>query len=162
MPFLVGLTGGIGSGKSAVAELFARRAITVIDTDAIAHELTAPGGAAIQALRAEFGPESIAADGALDRARMRALVFRDPAARRRLEHILHPFIRAESAARASAAPGPYVILMVPLLVESGVQQGNGGWRYQRVLVVDCAEDRQVERLHRHYLTLAEESSLHGG
>lgn len=210
MPFLVGLTGGIGSGKSAVAEFFVRRGITVVDTDTIAHELTVPGGAAIQAIRAEFGPESITADGALDRARMRALVFRDSAARRRLEHILHPLIRAESAARASAAPGPYVVLVVPLLVESGVRQGNGGRRYQRVLVVDCAEDKQVERvtrrsglpedevrriiasqagrrarlaaaddvidnggaladlepqverLHRHYLTLAEKSSYHGG
>jgi dephospho-CoA kinase len=144
MTFVVGLTGGIGSGKSAVAGLFARRGVTVVDTDAIAHELTAPGGAAIEPIRASFGSDYISPEGALDRTRMRALVFRDPESKRRLERILHPRIRAESAARVAAAASPYAILVVPLLVEAGLDRN----RYQRVLVVDCSEDTQVERVMR--------------
>lgn len=144
MTFVVGLTGGIGSGKSAVAELFARRGITVVDTDAIAHELTAPGGSAIEAIRESFGSDFITREGALDRARMRALVFGDPQSKRRLERILHPRIRAESAARIAAADTPYVILVVPLLVEAGAER----IRYQRVLVVDCDEDTRTERVMR--------------
>jgi dephospho-CoA kinase len=144
MTLVVGLTGGIGSGKSAVAELFARRGVTVVDTDAIAHELTAPGGAAIEAIRAAFGSEYITPEGALDRVRMRALVFRDPDSKRRLERILHPRIRSESAARVAAAESPYAVLVVPLLVEAGTDRN----RYQRVVVVDCSEDAQVERVMR--------------
>ena len=144
MTFVVGLTGGIGSGKSAVAELFARRGITVVDTDAIAHSLTASGGAAIEAIRESFGSGYITPDGALDRARMRALVFRDPPSKRRLERILHPRIRAEGTARLAAAESPYAILVVPLLVEAGTDRN----RYQRVLVVDCSEQVQVERVTR--------------
>jgi dephospho-CoA kinase len=144
MTFVVGLTGGIGSGKSVVAELFARRGITVVDTDAIAHELTAPGGGAIEAIRESFGSDFITQEGALDRARMRALVFGDPQSKRRLERILHPRIRAESAARIAAADGPYAILVVPLLVEAGADRT----RYQRVVVVDCDEDAQIERVMR--------------
>jgi len=142
MTFVIGLTGGIGSGKSVVAEMFARRGAMIVDTDAIAHQLTAPGGAAVDAIRETFGSDYIAADGALDRARMRALVFRDPRSRRRLERILHPKIRAESAARIAAATSPYAILVVPLLVESGFERK----RYQRVLVVDCAESTRIERV----------------
>jgi len=115
MTFVVSLTGGIGSGKSAVAALFARRGITVVDTDAIAHELTSPGGGAMEAILESFGSDFITPEGALDRARMRALVFRDPQSKRRLERILHPRIRAESAVRIAAASSPYVILVVPLL-----------------------------------------------
>jgi dephospho-CoA kinase len=142
MSFVVGLTGGIGSGKSAVGDLFAARGIAVIDTDAIAHELTAPGGAAMPAIRAEFGDAVAAADGALDRAAMRALVFADPSARKRLEGILHPMIRIESERRLAAAESPYVIYMVPLLVESGDYRK----RVNRVAVVDCREETQIARV----------------
>ena len=144
MTFVVSLTGGIGSGKSAVAALFARRGITVVDTDAIAHELTSPGGGAMEAILESFGSDFITPEGALDRARMRALVFRDPQSKRRLERILHPRIRAESAVRITAASSPYVILVVPLLLEAGVDRA----RYQRVMVVDCDEDVQIERVMR--------------
>jgi dephospho-CoA kinase len=142
MSFVVGLTGGIGSGKSAVGDLFAARGIAVIDTDAIAHELTAPGGAAMPAIRAEFGDAAAAADGALDRAAMRAIVFAAPSARKRLEGILHPMIRIESERRLAAAESPYVIYMVPLLVESGDYHK----RVNRVAVVDCREETQIARV----------------
>jgi dephospho-CoA kinase len=140
--FTVGLTGGIGSGKSTVAREFEARGVTVVDADALAHRLTAPGGAAIPALRAAFGDEVIDASGALDRARMRAVAFGDARARTRLEEILHPLIRAESDRLAQAAPGPYVVLMIPLLVESG----NPRARCDRVLVVDCPEAEQIHRV----------------
>ncbi|HTF15466.1 MAG TPA: dephospho-CoA kinase [Burkholderiales bacterium] len=143
-PYTVGLTGGIGSGKSAVAGLFAGRGIAVIDTDEIAHELTRPGGEAIEAIRAAFGAGLIGADGALDRDGMRKLVFGSTAARKKLEGILHPLIRGESARRRAHARGPYAILVVPLLVEGGVDRS----RYARVLVVDCTEAQQVERAIR--------------
>lgn len=139
---VVGLTGGIGSGKSAAADCFAELGIDVVDTDAIAHRLTGAGGAAMPALVAEFGPEVAGADGALDRARMRRLVFADPAARGRLEAILHPLIREQSAADCQAATSPYVILAVPLLVESGTCRA----RCQRIVVVDCPESLQISRV----------------
>lgn len=144
MSYVVGLTGGIGSGKSAVADLFAQRGVTVVDTDAIAHALTAPGGAAIAAIRAEFGESAISTDGSLDRAAMRAMVFADPPARKRLEAILHPLIRAESERQLMANPAgsPYAILMVPLLVEAGDYRK----RVDRIAVVDCAESTQIERV----------------
>jgi dephospho-CoA kinase len=142
-PYTVGLTGGIGSGKSTVAELFAKRGVAVIDTDEIAHELTRPGGEAIEPIRAAF-PGLIGTDGALDRDGMRTLVFGDAAARRKLEGILHPLIREESARRRARARSPYAILVVPLLVEGGVDRS----RYARVLVVDCTEMQQVERAMR--------------
>jgi dephospho-CoA kinase len=140
--FSVGLTGGIGCGKSTVAAMFAARGASIIDTDRIAHLLTAPGGAAMPALLAEFGAEFARTDGALDRARMRALVFSDPAARTRLEAILHPRIRAATLAAAEQAEGAYLVFDVPLLVESG------SWRerVQRILVIDCPEQLQVERV----------------
>ena len=141
---VIGVTGGIGSGKSTVAELFAARGATVVDTDAIAHELTGPNGAAIAAIRAEFGDGVIRADGALDRDAMRERAFEDPAARRRLEAILHPMIRAESRRRLEAAEGPYALLVVPLLVESGDRAGG----VDRILVVDCPVEVQVERVMR--------------
>ncbi len=142
MTWVVGLTGGIGSGKSAVADLFAAHGIAVVDTDAIAHELTAPGGAAMPAIRAGFGDGVATAGGALDRAAMRAIVFTDPAAKKRLEAILHPLIRTESERRIAAASSPYVILMVPLLVESGSYRE----RVNRVAVVDCREATQIARV----------------
>jgi dephospho-CoA kinase len=140
--FSVGLTGGIGCGKSTVAELFAGLGATIVDTDAIAHSLTAPHGAAMPAILAEFGPDFATPEGALDRARMRSLVFTDAGARGRLEAILHPRIRDATAAAAAIATGPYVIFAVPLLIESGT------WaeRVSRVLAVDCSEDTQVARV----------------
>jgi dephospho-CoA kinase len=140
--FTVGLTGGIGSGKSTVARAFEAHGVEVVDADALAHRLTAPGGAAIPAIRAAFGPELIDATGALDRARMRALAFADPGARKRLEAILHPMIRTETERLARGAQSDYVILMIPLLVESGDPRS----RCDRVLVVDCPEEEQVRRV----------------
>lgn len=142
--FVVGLTGGIGSGKSTVADLFAARGVPVVDTDLIAHRITAPHGAAMPQIEAEFGPSFVAADGSMDRARMRALVFGDETARRRLESITHPLIRSETDRETRAAHGPYVIVVVPLLVESGSWKS----RVDRVLAVDCSIDTQVERVMR--------------
>lgn len=139
---LVGLTGGIGSGKSAAADEFARLGATVVDTDAISHELTTAGGAALPEIEAHFGQGFIGPDGALDRGRMRERVFASPAERRALEGILHPMIREESRRRIAAAPGPYVVHVVPLLVESG----EYGRRVDRVLVVDVPEAVQVARV----------------
>ena len=140
--YVVGLTGGIGSGKSAAAACFAAHGVAVVDTDAIAHELTAVGGAAMPALVAAFGPGAATADGALDRAYMRRLVFADPSARKRLEAILHPMIRTLSAERCQLARTPYVILAVPLLVESGTYRQ----RCNRIAVVDCPESLQISRV----------------
>ena len=136
------LTGGVGSGKSSVARLFVGRGVAVIDADALAHELTRSGGSAIPAIATAFGPEALDASGALDRARMRRLAFADPGARARLEAILHPLIRAESARQAAAATSAYVIHMIPLLVESGDPRP----RCDRVLVVDCPEEEQIRRV----------------
>jgi len=144
MAFVVGLTGGIGSGKSAAAEEFARLGAAVVDTDAIAHELTRAGGTAIAALRRGFGDQFIDAAGAMDRAKVRALVFSDPAAKARLESLLHPLIRAESERRIAAARSPYVVHVVPLLVESPDYRA----RVQRVLVIDCPPQVQAERVRR--------------
>lgn len=141
-PFSVGLTGGIGSGKTTVANLFADRGATVIDTDAIAHQLTMPGGVAIDAIRTEFGSTSIDASGAMDRAKMRARVFAEPDAKKRLEAILHPLIRQECERAAREAKDSYVIFVVPLLVESARWKA----RVSRVLVVDCPEELQIRRV----------------
>ena len=141
-PFTVGLTGGIGSGKSAAADLFVTHGASLVDTDAIAHALTAAGGAAMPAIRTQFGDAIIAADGSLDRAAMRAHVFARDEARQQLEAILHPMIRAESARQCSAARGSYVILAVPLLIESGSYRA----RCDRICVVDCPPELQIERV----------------
>ena len=117
--WVLALTGGIGSGKSAVAERLAALGAGVVDTDRVAHALTAPGGAAMPALAAAFGPEIVQADGAMDRAAMRARVFADPQARQQLEAILHPMIRAQTEAELATCPGDYLVLVVPLLVETG-------------------------------------------
>ena len=142
----IGLTGGIGSGKSTAAHAFETHGITVIDADAIAHELTAPGGSAINAIRDAFGPAFITPEGALDRTQMRAHAFSQPAARERLEAILHPMIRAETARRADAATSPYRILMIPLLVEARARDVNWRRRYDRILVIDCSEATQLRRV----------------
>lgn len=138
----IGLTGGIGSGKSTVARLLVELGATLIDTDAIARSLALPGGSAIAAIRTEFGTSAIDAAGGLDRTRMRALVFADASAKERLEAILHPMIGDEVKRHALAAAGRTLVFDVPLLVESG------HWRTQvdRVLVVDCDETTQVERV----------------
>lgn len=144
--FTVGLTGGIGSGKSTVAAAFEAKGVPVIDADAIAHGLTAPGGAAIEPIRERFGDSFIAADGRMDRARMRDHVFAQPAERQRLEAILHPMIRAETARQAAAARFPYLILMIPLLIEASRTDANWRARFDRVLVVDCPEEVQLARV----------------
>ncbi|MCX4147250.1 dephospho-CoA kinase [Paraburkholderia madseniana] len=140
--FAVGLTGGIGSGKSTVADLFAAHGVPLVDTDLIAHRITAPHGIAMPQIAAEFGDSFVAADGSLDRARMRTLVFSDDGARKRLERITHPLIRAETEREQREAQGPYVIVVVPLLVESG------SWktRVNRVLTVDCSVETQISRV----------------
>jgi len=138
----VGLTGGIGSGKSTVAALFEDRGAAVADADALAHDLTAAGGAAIDAIHAAFGTEAIRPDGAMDRAWMRRLAFTDPDAKRRLERILHPRIRALLDAHMAAAHAPIAIAVIPLLVESGDWHG----RFDRVLVVDCPAATQIARV----------------
>ena len=144
MNLVIGLTGGIGSGKSAAADAFAKLGATVVDTDLIAHELSAPGGAAVAEIARQFGKAFIDATGAMDRKRMRALVFSDAEEKQRLEALLHPMIRAESQRRIEAAAGPYVVHVVPLLVESPDYRQRVG----RVLVVDCPEELQVARVRQ--------------
>jgi len=138
----VGLTGGIGSGKSTVAGFLREAGAAIVDTDAISRSLTLAGGMAMPDIAREFGDDFVAADGSLDRDRMRALAFSDPAAKRRLETILHPLITAEALAQADAATAPLVVFDVPLLVESGRWRA----RVRRVLVVDCERQTQVERV----------------
>ena len=144
MALVVGLTGGIGSGKSAAADEFARLGASVVDTDAISHELTGPRGAAIAELNRQFGSAFIDASGAMNRKRMRDLVFSDPEEKQRLEALLHPMIRAESARRIAAAKGPYAVHVVPLLIESAGYRERVG----RVLVVDCPEAIQITRVRQ--------------
>jgi dephospho-CoA kinase len=138
----IGLTGGIGSGKSTVAAILVQLGAVLVDTDAIARELTAPGGLALPELARAFGESVIGADGALDREQMRALVFADAAQRKRLEGILHPLIGAESDRRAQAAAQHPVVFDVPLLAESA----HWRRRVDRILVVDCDEHTQVQRV----------------
>lgn len=143
--FTVGLTGGIGSGKSAAATFLAKMGAAVVDADDIAHQLTAPAGAAMAAIQGAFGNVVIAKDGALDRVAMRGLVFGNAAAKSRLEAILHPLIRSECDRRCAlglSGGAPYAVLVVPLLIESGTYRD----RVSRVAVVDCAESTQIERV----------------
>lgn len=140
---VIGLTGGIGSGKSTVADALAARGAGVIDTDLIARELTEPGETALAEIAAAFGPEVMDAHGRLDRGALRAHVFADSAARRRLEAILHPRIEARMLERLAALRTPYAVLVVPLLLETGQQALTN-----RVLVVDVPESVQIERVRR--------------
>ena len=140
--FVVALTGGIGSGKSTVADAFAALGVPVIDTDVIARELTAPGGAALNPVREAFGDAVIQPDGSLDRAALRQRVFSDAAARLRLEAILHPLIRQRVEQALSGLAARYALIVVPLLVETGDYRDV----LQRILVVDCPESIQVERV----------------
>jgi dephospho-CoA kinase len=140
---IVGLTGGIGSGKTTVADRFAELGAAVVDTDVIAHELTSAQGAAMPAIIRAFGSAVLQKDGQLDRAAMRRLCFSDPAMRKSLESILHPLIRSESVARCRRAEhAPYVLLVVPLLIESGACHEH----VDRILVVDCDETQQIARV----------------
>jgi dephospho-CoA kinase len=140
--FSVGVTGGIGSGKTLVSDMFAARGAAIVDTDQIAHRLTAPGGAAIPAIQEAFGEAFFTPAGAVDRSKMRDHVFADPVARKRLEAILHPLILLETERMAEQAQGLYLMCVVPLLVETG------GWqnRVSRILVVDCPEQQQIARI----------------
>ena len=140
-PLRIGLTGGIASGKSAVAAAFARAGVPVIDTDQLARDVVEPGRPELARVIAAFGPDVLAADGRLDRRRLRELVFADPARRRSLEQILHPAIRAEVQSRVAAATAAYVVIAIPLLVESGQRS-----QVDRVLVVDCPPETQLARL----------------
>jgi len=140
--YKIGLTGGIGSGKTRVADMLAEWGAALVDTDAISHALTAPGGAAMPAIRQAFGPGAVAADGALDRAWMRDLVFRQPEARAQLEGILHPLIGQHTERAAARAHGAYLVFVVPLLVESGRWRD----RVDRICVVDCDPETQVARV----------------
>lgn len=139
----VGLTGGIGSGKSSVAELFAGLGAGVIDTDLIARELTEPGTPTLARIVADFGSEVLSPDGTLDRGALRERVFRDRVARTRLESILHPSIRDLMLERVAKLRAPYALLVVPLLFETGQET-----LMDRVLVVDCPEETQIERVQR--------------
>jgi dephospho-CoA kinase len=140
-PLKIGLTGGIGSGKSTVAAMLVPLGATLIDTDAIARSLTAAGGAALTALRREFGDSIFNADSGLDRAAMRSRAFADTTVRHRLESVLHPMISAEAQRQADASTSPGLVFDVPLLAESK------GWRARvhRVLVIDCRIETQIER-----------------
>lgn len=140
-PLKVGLTGGIASGKSAVSDLLAGLGAEVVDTDVVAREVVAPGSEGLAAVREAFGDEVLAGDGSLDRRRLRALVFADESRRRTLEGILHPRIRQRTFERVAAARSPYVVIVVPLLAETGFDA-----LVDVVVVVDCDEATQLERL----------------
>lgn len=154
--FAVGLTGGIGSGKSTVAVLFAERGVPVIDTDVIARELTAAGSEALRAIQDAFGDAVMREDGSLDRAQLRRRVFADPQARHQLESILHPRIRQAVGQTLAGLHAPYALIVVPLLVETGAYAGI----LDRVLVVDCPEDLQIARvMARNDFTRAEVEAI---
>jgi dephospho-CoA kinase len=139
--YRIGLTGGIACGKTTVANLFAALGVTIVDTDLLAREVVAPGSALLPQIAAHFGPAILADDGSLDRRELRSRVFADPAERRWLEALTHPAIRALTDERCNAAPGPYSIVAIPLLVETGA-----AGRFDRVLVVDCEPEVQLARL----------------
>ena len=153
MAFVVGLTGGIGSGKSSAADEFARLGATVVDTDVIAHELTGQGGAALAQIERIFGKDFLESN-ALNRKKMREHVFSNPAAKKKLETLLHPMIREESARRIAAAAGPYVVYVVPLLVESGDPRRG----VNRVVVVDAPAEAQLARVRMRSALGADEVS----
>ena len=139
---VVGLTGGIGSGKSAAADEFAKLGASIVDTDAIAHELTGPNGLALPEIRRVFGEKAIGPDGTMDRKKMRDHVFARPPEKKKLEALLHPLIRDESLRRIARAAGPYVVHVVPLLIESPDYRS----RVDRVLVVDAPEEVRIARV----------------
>ncbi|MBJ7222884.1 MULTISPECIES: dephospho-CoA kinase [unclassified Brenneria] len=140
MTYIVALTGGIGSGKSTVADEFAKLGVTIIDADIIARQMVEPGKPALEAIKRRFGDTILNADGSLNRAALRQRIFSSPEDKRWVNNLLHPLIHAETQAQIQAAAVPYVLWVVPLLVENGLQQ-----RAQRVLVVDVNRDTQLER-----------------
>jgi dephospho-CoA kinase len=142
MSYVVGLTGGIGCGKSTVAELFRQLGADIIDADAVSHDLTRKNEAGWRAIREVFGPAFFTPDGELDRAALRSAVFSAPPRRKHLESLLHPLIRDETARRLAECTAPYVLVMVPLLLEGGRQPE----RYRRILVIDCQVSTQVDRV----------------
>lgn len=152
-----GLTGGIGCGKSTVTSLFSELGARIVDTDQIAHQLTQVEGIALPAIRSEFGNDFIDSSGAMDRTKMRQLVFRDDSAKKRLESILHPLIREQSRKLAeSISDAPYTLVVVPLLFEN---QCYRDWLHQ-VIVVDCAETLQIARtMQRSKLSKAEVGAI---
>jgi dephospho-CoA kinase len=156
---LIGLTGGIGSGKTAVSSLMAQLGAGIVDTDLIAHQITAPGGKAISLIQDYFGTEFIDNSGALDRVKMRSLVFQNPEAKKALEAITHPLIRQETirqAVQLADAGAPYLLLVVPLLIESG------SWidQIDHLVVVDCPEETQIKRvMHRSNLSRTEVEAI---
>lgn len=152
--FVVGLTGGIGTGKSTVADLFAERGVAVIDTDVVARTLVVPGRSGADEIRAAFGDTVIAPDGTLGRAALRRTVFADAAARQRLEAILHPRIRRAVEAGLGRVRGPYALVVIPLLVETG----DYGDLLDRVLVVDCPEAMQLERVMARNMLTGDEAA----
>lgn len=142
LKLVIGLTGGIGSGKSTVAQMFAELGVQVIDTDEISHRLTAANGQAMPLIAQAFGQDAVAADGSLDRAAMRQRIFADASARKKLEDILHPLIREEVGRLLHQSnTAPYTIVVVPLLFETGAYQPL----LNRILVVDCPEPLQIQR-----------------
>jgi dephospho-CoA kinase len=156
LAYAVGLTGGIGCGKSSAARLFAELGAGVIDTDVIAHQLTQADSPALTTIRHEFGPDYLLPDGSLDRARMRRLVFSDDAAKVRLEAILHPLIKQRVLGEMESIDAPYLLIVVPLLLETA----NYGDVVSRVLVVDCDEQQQLQRtMARSKLSAAEVSAI---
>lgn len=152
MTFCIGVTGGIGSGKSSAAAMFADQGAGVIDTDDISRELTGPGGLAMPEIIATFDAAVAGPDGSLDRAAMRQRVFADPSQRKLLESILHPMIRSEARNRVERSSAPYVLLLVPLLLEAGGYPGL----VRRILVVDCDESTQISRAMRRSNLTADE------
>ena len=141
--FRIGLTGGIASGKSTVADVFTELGVAVVDTDAVAREVVAPGEAGLEAVATEFGPDILLPNGELDRRALRSIVFRDPQRREALESILHPLIRARTLQVIDSLEAPYVVIVVPLLLETGFAE-----LVERILVVDCPEAQQLERLRQ--------------
>lgn len=147
--FSIGLTGGIGSGKTTIANMFAGYGAAIVDTDLIAHELTCPQGLAMPAILSRFGPQFVNPDGSMNRQRMREHVFSNPDARHQLEQILHPLIRQQTEQAAQTTPGLYLIFVVPLLTESG----NWWQKADRILVIDCEEQTQIQRvMQRNHLS----------
>ncbi len=148
---VIGLTGGIGSGKSTVAKLFAEKGIAVIDADELAHEMTARGAPALKQIAAEFGHDILLTDGTLDRSKLRTLVFADDAKRQWLEQLLHPLIRKAMARQIAASSSPYCIVVIPLLFETTPNP-----LIERILVVDTPEEQQIARTVDRDKTSAEE------
>ncbi len=144
--YKVAITGGIGSGKSAACRSFERHGIPTVDSDQVAHDLTGPDGAAIPAIRTEFGESYIQPNGSMNRSKMRDEIFRNPMLKERLEAILHPLIRLETDRRANALTAPYVLIGVPLLAETLRRDPTQRARFVRILAVDCTVEQQVRRV----------------